>query len=698
MRATRCVGAILLGAGGATMAAAAPSIEAVAFGGREYIQDISLSPDGTKVAMIQPVGARGSAIAIADLTTGGAPKVILAASGDPERFSDCHWSTNTRLICRVFVVRATSGFRLGLTRMIAINADGSDQKMLSEGQSSRALGLALDGGDVIDWTGGAGNGAAVLMTRIHVPEVTVGTRFAKTKQGLGVDRLDTATLSRVVVEQPRIGAVEYISDGLGAVRVMGTMPGTSSGYSSSEINYFYRKPGGRDWLPLGTLALTGTGGRGFNPYAVDPKSNEVYGFERTDGRHALWRIALDGSMKREMVVSRPDVDVDGLIQIGRQKRVVGASWATERREATFFDPELKALSASLGKALPKKPLVRFVDASADEKRLLMFAGSDDDAGRYYVFDKGSRKLEEILPVRPHADRLKLATMKPVSFPAGDGTMIPAYLTLPAGSDGKGLPAIVMPHGGPGARDEWGFDWLSQFFAAKGFAVLQPNFRGSSGYGEAWFQKNGFQSWRTAIGDVNDGGRWLLSQGIAAPGKLGIVGWSYGGYAAVQSSVLDPDLFKGIVAIAPVTDLDTLRNDSRNYTNFVQVDRFIGTGAHVKEGSPARNIDRIKAPVLLFHGDLDLNVSVGQSRLMADRLKDAGRKVEICRIQGAGSPARRFRRAHRDARQGGRVSEGGAEVGSRKGGSRGGAALFLSRTPTRRSRVVGRRFGAAGRSR
>ncbi|MEI9851159.1 MAG: alpha/beta fold hydrolase [Sphingomonas sp.] len=123
----------------------------------------------------------------------------------------------------------------------------------------------------------------------------------------------------------------------------------------------------------------------------------------------------------------------------------------------------------------------------------------------------------------------------------------------------------MPHGGPGARDEWGFDWLAQFFAARGYAVLQPNFRGSAGYGEDWFLENGFKSWRTAIGDVNDGGRWLVGQGIAAPAKLAIVGWSYGGYAALQSAVLDPELFKAIVAIAPVTDLGALKEESRWFT-------------------------------------------------------------------------------------------------------------------------------------
>ncbi|RRB42952.1 alpha/beta hydrolase family protein, partial [Escherichia coli] len=105
--------------------------------------------------------------------------------------------------------------------------------------------------------------------------------------------------------------------------------------------------------------------------------------------------------------------------------------------------------------------------------------------------------------------------------AADGTQIPAYLTLPPGSTGKNLPTIVMPHGGPEARDEWNFDWLSQFFANRGYAVLQPHYRGSTGYGIAWFKENGFKSWRTAIGDVNDSGRWLIKQGIADPAKLAI---------------------------------------------------------------------------------------------------------------------------------------------------------------------------------
>ena len=191
----------------------------------------------------------------------------------------------------------------------------------------------------------------------------------------------------------------------------------------------------------------------------------------------------------------------------------------------------------------------------------------------------------------------------------------------------------MPHGGPSARDEWGFDWLAQFYASRGFAVLQPNYRGSSGYGDAWYQNNGFQSWKSAIGDVNDSGRWLVAEGIADPEKLAIVGWSYGGYAALQSAVVDPDLFKGIVAIAPVTDLGKLKDEYLGTSGYKLAVGFIGTGPHIAAGSPARNVDKIKAPVQIFHGDLDINVDVFQSRYMADQLKGAGKFVDLTIYKG-----------------------------------------------------------------
>lgn len=219
----------------------------------------------------------------------------------------------------------------------------------------------------------------------------------------------------------------------------------------------------------------------------------------------------------------------------------------------------------------------------------------------------------------------MGAVKAVTYPAADGTKIPAYLTLPPNTSDKNLPAIVLPHGGPASRDQWGFDWLVQFFVNRGFAVIQPEYRGSAGYGEDWSNDNAFHSWKTAIGDVNDAGRWLIKQGIAAPAKLAIVGWSYGGYAALQSNVLDPDLFKAVVAIAPVTDLQVLRQQQKGFVSQRLAQAEIGNDAAVlAAGSPAQHADMFKAPVIMFQGSKDINVDPEEAALMDKQLKKAGK--------------------------------------------------------------------------
>ena len=226
-----------------------------------------------------------------------------------------------------------------------------------------------------------------------------------------------------------------------------------------------------------------------------------------------------------------------------------------------------------------------------------------------------------------------ATVRAVAYPAAEGVQVPAYLTLPPGrTDARGLPAVVFPHGGPAARDEWGFDWIAQYFASQGYAVLQPNYRGSAGYGDAWLQRNGFQSWRISIGDITAGARWLAAQGADAS-RMAIVGWSYGGYAALQSAVVEPGLFKAVVAIAPVTDLHQAKLDARRYSDSRNVTEYIGEGPHIVEGSPLRHAAQIRAPVLLFHGDRDLNVNVIHSRRMDAALRGAGRPSELTVFRG-----------------------------------------------------------------
>lgn len=623
--------AVLLpaGVGGAAVQAQAPADSAAAFGARESILSIRLSPSGRKVAYVAPGRGQGASLYIVDLDTGQS-NVAASANGNPQRLGGCGWVSDARLVCTIYVVQRVNGFVTTASRLIALDADGRNVQQLGQRDSEYQRYNRYFGGSIVDWL--PGEDGTVLMGHQFIPEQRAVTRLERRENGYGVIRIDTRTLAQRKVVDPNPAAIDYISDGQGTVRFMAVQPlRGDTGQVSNEIRYMYRAAGSSDWRDFGTYNMLTR--QGPYPAAVDRALNAAYVFDTLDGRRAVYRVALDGSNRRELVASHDQVDVDSLIRIGRGGRVVGASFATDRRHSVIFDPDLRALSERLTRAIPNLPLIQIVDTSADESKLLIWAGSDTDPGRYFLFDKNTRRMEEIMLARPQLEDATLAPVRAVTYRAADGTSIPAYLTLPAGSSGRGLPAIVLPHGGPEARDEWGFDWLAQYYANRGYAVLQPNFRGSSGYGDAWFQRNGFQSWRTAVGDVADAGRWLVSEGIADPAKLAIVGWSYGGYAALQSNVLAPDLFKAVVAIAPVTDLNLLKEEYRFSAGFASARDFIGSGAHIREGSPAQNAAAIRAPVLLFHGDLDNNVAISQSRLMRERLREAGREAELVVFPG-----------------------------------------------------------------
>lgn len=619
---------VLAALGALPVSVAAQTDNATLYGMRESIRHISMSPDGTQLAYIQPARDRSLVLFVAS-ADGGTPKPVFRSDNAPWRLSSCNWASNVRIVCSLYgLIDPGVGQLLPFTRLVAVGPDGSNLKQLGQNSLNSSYGLRQFDGEIIAWP--VEDGGQVVMTREYRKETQTNSRLGNREQGLGVDLVDTATLRTRRLETPRIDASHYLADETGAVRIVAVQAGDAQGMMRDLVLYSYRKPGSRDWNPLSRATSDGDA---FVPVAVDAKRNIAYGYKDKDGRSAVYTVTLGDAAAESLLFAHDKVDAGRLIRIGRTGRVIGVSYTTDKPEYKLFDEEYARLAAQLGRALPGLPIVNFVDASRDESRLLLFAGSDVDPGRYYVYDKKSRKLGEVALARPELERRPQAEVKPVLYGASDGTKIPAYLTLPPGSDGRNLPAIVMPHGGPSSRDEWGFDWLAQYYAAQGYAVIQPNFRGSAGYGDDWYVENGFKSWRVAVGDVNDAGRWLVKEGIADPAKLAVVGWSYGGYAALQSAALDPDLFKATVAIAPVTDLKALVGKARNFTNARLVSDFIGTGPHLVEGSPVQQVAKIKGPVLMFSGDQDLNVDISQARSMEAALKAAGKPVEMITYPG-----------------------------------------------------------------
>lgn len=622
---------LLLGTSTLLIAAApgsAPSMSAAdaaaAFGKREQIIDASISPDGSKVAFVVPGPAQSTVVEVIDLKTGdGNP--VNSADGNPFAISTCGWASNTRIVCRENGVASIDGRRLlGYSRLAAMNADGSDPIALGTKERGQYIAQQSDG-YVLDWRDGSTN--KVLLAREYIPTegniITVGSK----KMGLGVDLIDTSNGAVDHVESPDPYAEYYLADGKG-VRIMATDESLRQNiFSRGVTTYRYRLSGSEDWKPFSTYSSVNE--QGMLPIAIDGSTNSAYVVQKKEGRKALYRVALDGSMKSDLAYANPNVDISGVIQVGREGRVVGATYSTDKEQSVYFDPKYEQLTDSLAKALPATPLISIIDSSADLSKHLIYASSDVHPGSYYFFDATAKRLTPLAGDRPQLGGVPLGSVQSVTYAAADGTQIPGYLTMPPGGEGKNIPAIVMPHGGPASRDEWGFDWLVQFFVNRGYAVLQPEYRGSTGYGDEWFNDNGFHSWKTAIGDVNDAGHWLVKQGIADPSKLAIVGWSYGGYAALQSNVLDPDLFKAVVAVAPVTDLGLLRGQQKGFISQKVAQNEIGDDAAMLEaGSPARHAAAFKAPVLMFQGTHDINVDAEEARYMDKQLKKAGKSSEL----------------------------------------------------------------------
>jgi dipeptidyl aminopeptidase/acylaminoacyl peptidase len=302
----------------------------------------------------------------------------------------------------------------------------------------------------------------------------------------------------------------------------------------------------------------------------------------------------------------------------------------ERPELHFFDDAGKREQTAIDTALPGATN-RVVSYDRNAQSAIVVSSGDTTPPDYYWYDRERKRMDFLFTANPGLDRSQLAPMKPVRYTARDGAPISAYLTVPQGAAAKNLRVIVLVHDGPSARVRWGWDPVVQFLASRGFAVFQPNYRGSTGYGRE-HERQGYGQWgRLMQDDLVDGVRWLVAQGIANPTRVGIYGIGYGGYAALLAAAKSPDLFRAAASYGAVTDLVDLLESPVHYRtsdlNNPVEGKLPGDRAALAAISPARLGAEIRVPVLVAHGLADPVVDAEQSRAMVDAIEGAGRKVE-----------------------------------------------------------------------
>lgn len=351
------------------------------------------------------------------------------------------------------------------------------------------------------------------------------------------------------------------------------------------------------------------------------------------GAHrGLYKYDTVNNKLGELVLADPEVDVTGALVLAPDRAaVLGVRLGTERPRTHWFDSAYAALQNGIDRAHPNH--VNDIFPNHGDAARLIKSYSSTDPGRVLRYDPATKKLAHLFRLRPWVEPEKMSEKLGFEYKARDGLPITGYLTLPKGRDPKKLPLIVYPHGGPHVRDEFGFDENVQFLANRGYVVLQPQFRGSSGFGLAHMKK-GFRQWGLAMqDDITDGVKALVDDGMVDPQRVCIMGYSYGGYAAMMGLVKDPDQYKCGINLVGVTDLTALLKNGRWSTEGFRNITKIGIGdlATMKEQlartSPVNRAADIKAPVFMAYGEKDSRVPLAQGTDMRDALKKAGKPVE-----------------------------------------------------------------------
>jgi len=588
MNASLALAAGLLAAGAMAAPAPVPEMPVATFFQEPSMTALEFSPDGNRLLALVPYERRRN-LQVIDLVKG--ERTLLTNFKDKQAQSP-FWASNDRIL---FLVDDEGKEEYSI---YAVNADGKSPNILNP--ERRVSLLRRPKGDDKNLL------VQAAITHNDWPDV------AKLN-------LRSGKLSSPIARAP--GAVSsYVLDHEDVVRFA-----VVSDFVSRTNRVMYREANRAEWREV---ARTGFDQPAWRPLAFDGDNTTVYAVSDLGRRtKAIVRFRTDDpEMTRELVFGDDTYDMGEVIWDRSKKRIVGLTYEGDRRRFHWLDDELAAIHRQLEQALPDT-VHRPMQFSEDGSKILFFSYSDRDPGVYYLFDRRRQKLEEVTVLQPHIDPEQMAYMKPISYAARDGLKLHGYLTLPPGREAKGLPLIIHPHGGPyGPRDTWRFQPEVQFYANRGFAVLQVDFRGSGGYGQ-WFEEAGYKKWGLEMqDDLTDGVRWAIAQGIADPARVVISGASYGGYATMAGLVYTPELYCAGINYVGVVDINNLipkavPADRMYWMNTRIADLSVAEDRQrLKDTSPVNFPERIRVPVLMAYGRNDPRVRIDQAYDIARALK------------------------------------------------------------------------------
>ena len=550
-----------------------------------------LSPDGTHLAFLKPWENRLNV----HVQRIGDEEVTRITSATERDIAGYIWANNER-IAYVQDMAGDENFRV-----YAVNIDGSGFKELTPFEKVR-VGIT----DELE----------------NDPDHMLITMNKRDARVFDVYRININTGEMEMIAQNPGNITGWMTDHDGKLRIALTTDGVNT-------SVLYRVTEKDDFQNLITTSFKDT----FSPlfFTFDNKNLYIVSNIGRD-KEAIYEYDIQNKKNIRLIYEHPEVDVNSLMKSDKRKKITGTYYYTEKLHYHFFDEDREQLQAELEKRLPGYE-VRVYSTSKDETKVLVRTFSDRSLGAYYYLNRDTNEFMKLVDVSPWLDEDEMAEMEPISYTSRDGWTIHGYLTLPKGMKSKNLPVIINPHGGPWARDTWGFIPDVQFLANRGYAVLQMNFRTSTGYGrkfwEAGFRQNGL----AIQDDITDGVNWLIDQGIADPDRVGIYGGSYGGYCTLAGLAFTPDLYACGVDYVGISSWFTILEGIPPYWEPMR-EMFYEMVGHpekdrelLERTSPLFHADKIKAPLFVAQGANDPRVNKIESDQIVEAVKERGIEVE-----------------------------------------------------------------------